>query len=267
VVANLLAVPLTSLWVMPWAIIAFPLFLVGYEGLALTAMGWGVEGILAVAREVAGWGGAVALFPAMPMWGLVALTLGGLWLCLWTTLWRLAGLPLIALGLVSLALERGPDVLVAGDARLIAVRGADGSLQLSAPKAPRLTRETWLRRAGQEEALAWAMEGTSVDGRLSCDAVGCLYRAGGHVVALVRAPAALAEDCKIATVLVATVPVRRVCLGPQLVIDRFALWRDGAHAIWLDGRTARVESVREARGERPWVAPVPRRRAEARSGG
>lgn len=258
VVANLLAVPITSLWVMPWAILAFPLYLFGLESYALVPMGWGVEAILAVAKLVAGWGGSVALFPAMPAWGLATLTLGGLWLCLWRTRWRLAGVPLILLGLASIATQRTPDVLVSGDARLVAVRGADGLLQLSTTRAGRMTRETWLRRAGQDEALAWPTSGTSEDGRLSCDAAGCLYRAAGQIVAIVREPVALAEDCRVAGVVVSLIPVRRTCPSAQVLIDRFALWREGGHAIWLeaDGRS-RVETVRGMRGQRPWVAPVP----------
>ena len=109
------------------------------------------------------WDGAVALLPEMPVWGLVAVTLGGLWLCLWTARWRLAGVPLIAVGLASVALHRGPDILVSADARLVAVRGADGLLQLSEARASRLTRESWLRRAGQEDATTWPQAGASAD--------------------------------------------------------------------------------------------------------
>ncbi|HEX9461910.1 MAG TPA: ComEC/Rec2 family competence protein [Alphaproteobacteria bacterium] len=262
--ANLLAVPLTSVWVMPWAVLAFLLFPFGLERLALVPLGWGCDLILVIGREVAGWNGAVALFPAMPVWGLAMTSLGGLWLCLWKTRWRVAGLPIVLLGLSSIALERSPDVLISGDAKLLAVRGADGLLEVSAQRASKLTRETWLRRAGQDQAEPWPSAGTSGDGALTCDPLGCIYRVRGQVVALVRDPAALAEDCLAASVVVATVPVRRACPSAQVVVDRFSVWRDGGHAIWLDPSGTRVESVRAARGERPWVPglPSPRRAAE-----
>ena len=67
----------------------------------------------------------------------------------------------------------------------------------------------------------------------------------GHVAALVHDASALAEDCRHADVVVATVPVRRRCQSAEIVIDRFALWRDGGHALWLDRDGARVESVRD----------------------
>jgi competence protein ComEC len=44
------------------------------------------------------------------------------------------------------------------------------------------------------------------------------------------------------------------------VVDRFAVWRDGAQAVFLTPDGARVVSDRMLRGERPWVPPVPRPR-------
>lgn len=261
--ANFLAVPLTSVWVMPWAVIAFLLFPLGLERFALVPMGWGCVAVIWIAREVAGWGGAVALFPAMPMWGLVLATIGGLWLCLWQTRWRVAGLPMMVIGLLSIAAVRPPDVLISADAQLVAVRGADGLLEVSARRAAKLTRETWLRRAGQSDAGAWPTAGTSADGRLTCDAWGCIYKAAGQTVALVRDASALPEDCRRATVVVATVPVRRQCPSASLIVDRFSVWRNGGYAIWLDQGGVRAESVRAARGDRPWVPgpPAPRHSA------
>lgn len=256
--ANLLAVPLTGLWVMPWAVATFVLLPLGLERWALVPMGWGADGILAIAREVAGWDGAVALWPAMPVWGLVLATIGGLWLCVWRTRWRIAGLPLIVLGIFSMAAERHPDILVSGDGRLFAVRGSDGMLQLSSTRTGRLARETWLRRAGQEmPPTPWPRAGRSADGALACDPVGCLYTAGDRVVAFVQHASALAEDCRNADVVIASIPVRRRCASAELVIDRFTLWRDGGHAIWLAPDGVRAESVRAARGARPWVPPLP----------
>ncbi len=260
-IANLIAVPLTGIWVMPLAVAAALLWPLGLEYWALVPMGWGVEVIIVVAQTVAGWGGAVALLPAMPVWGLIAVTVGGLWLCLWQTRWRLAGVLVLLIGLLSIAFARGPDVLVSGDAKLVAVRGADGLLQLSSDRAAPLTRDSWLRRAGQEEMALWPSAGASIDGRLVCDPAGCLYRARGQVVALVRDAAALSEDCGAASVVVAIVPVRRKCASAQAVVDKFSLWRDGGHAVWLERDGVRIESVRESRGARPWVPKPPEPRA------
>ena len=125
--ANLVAVPITALWVMPWAVAAYALMPFGLEAAALAPMGWGIAIIIDVAETVAGWPGAVALLPAMPTWGLGVIAFGGLWLCLWRTRWRLLGAPVVALGLASVMFSRPPDILVDADGNLMAVRSADGA--------------------------------------------------------------------------------------------------------------------------------------------
>lgn len=251
--ANLIAVPVTALWIMPWAVAAFLLLPLGLERVALMPLGWGVEIMIRTAETVAAWPGAVTIVPAMPMWGLACVVFGGLWLCLWRRPWRLWGAVGVAVGLASVLLVRPPDVLVDGAGKLLAVRAAAGELWLSSLRTARFSRETWLRRVGQETAAVWPREGSDAGLALTCDGLGCIYRAKGQVVALVRRPDALLEDCAMADVIVAVVPVRRRCPSPHTVIDRFDLWRKGGHALWLEEGGARVETVNGNRGNRPWV--------------
>jgi competence protein ComEC len=202
---------------------------------------------------VAGWPGAAALVPAMPLWGLALITGGGLWICVWQRRWRLLGAAPIVLGVASIWLTAPPDVLVSGDGRLMGVRDGTGGLLLSSARAEAFTAEGWLRRLGDDAAETWPALGSTADGSLSCDALGCIYRNGGHAVALVKQMAALDEDCRVADVVVSLVPVRRACPSAGTVIDRFDLWREGAHALWLTPETVEVVSVGETRGDRPWV--------------
>jgi competence protein ComEC len=262
VVTNMIAVPVTALWVMPWAIVAYVLMPLGLESLALQPMGWGLHAVIWAAKTVQGWPGSVALLPAMPVWGLVLVSLGLLWLCLWQRPWRLAGVAGMALGLVSIPLARPPDVIVSGDARLFAVRASDGRLMVSAGRDDSFDVDTLMKRAGQSDRDPWPKEGASADGRLACDGLGCVYRANGQRVALAEAREALEEDCRLASVVISAVPVRRRCVAPRLVIDRFALWRAGGHALWLDPESVRVESVAEWRGDRPWAPAKPARAAK-----
>ncbi|MFQ5766291.1 MAG: ComEC/Rec2 family competence protein, partial [Rhodospirillales bacterium] len=258
--ANLAAVPVTALWVMPWAVAAFLVMPLGLEAVALQPMGWGLNVVIRVAETVAGWPGAVTLVPSMPTAALAALVLGGLWLCLWRGRWRVLGIAGIVFGMAATQLVRPPDILVNGEGRLLAVRTATGEIAVSTLRRARFEREMWLRRYGAEApAFGWPKSGPSLDGRLACDVEGCLYRAGGRVVALAYLEGALLEDCWAADVVVAVVPVRRRCPAGAGVVDRFDLWREGAHAIWLEDGGVRIETVNGRRGERPWVVrPRPR---------
>jgi competence protein ComEC len=278
--ANMLAVPLAGFWVMPFGLIALLLAPFGAESLALTPMSWGLEAILWVARTTAALPGAVMLSPAMPALALGLMALGGLWLCLWRGRWRILGL---APALVCLALtvtaER-PDLLVDGDAKLVAVRAEDGMLWLSSTRKARFVAQTWLKRNGQDQPIAHASSAPNdtwlaeqrddtagalpsyVDGAPRCDALGCVTRLKGRTVALIFDPRALAEECQAAEIIIAFVPVRGACPSALMLIDRYALWREGTHALWLgeDGALA-VQTVAQTRGERPWVVARSRHRS------
>lgn len=97
----------------------------------------------------------------------------------------------------------------------------------------------------------WVARGTGAErsacaGRRSCSAgCGCTRGDGAD---------AGTEDCALADVVIGAVPTRRACAGARRVIDRFDLWRHGAHALWF-GPTpgqVRIESVEGERGRRPW---------------
>lgn len=252
--ANMLAVPLTALWIMPWAVIAAVLMPLGLEGLPLTMMGWGIEGLLWIAGGISAWPGAVRPVAALPVPGLVMIAVGGLWLCLWRLRWRYLGIMGFAVGLVSLLLQQGPDILVSDDGGLMAVRMADGRLSVSSRHSGRRIADDWLEREGQAEILYWPENGESADGRLRCDGLGCIYRGGGRNVALLWHGLAHDEDCRIADILISARPVRGRCPTPDLVIDRFDLWRHGAAAVWLDEGEIRIRTVADHQGRRPWAS-------------
>jgi competence protein ComEC len=259
VLANMIAVPLTGLWIMPWAVLATVLMPFGAEHLALTPMGWGIDAIIAIAEQTGRQPGAVVVLPTLPIAGLAVVTLGGLWLCLWQRPWRFAGVAVIALGAATIALTKAPDVLVADDGRLFAIADPEGRLLLSSD-TDAFVADTWLRRSGMNAVGDLPADGYGANGWLACDALGCIYTLHGRTIAIVQEPIALSEDCRAADIVVSLEPVRVPCHAGTAVIDRFDLWRNGAYAIWVgDSGTISIRSVREMRGDRPWVIGPPDR--------
>jgi competence protein ComEC len=262
IAANMIAVPITDLWIMPTGLVAMLLMPFGLEAWPLAAMGWGVAAVLAVAETVAGWPGAVQPTGTLPGWGLLIFALGGLWLAIWTRAWRWAGVPVMALGLASLWMTTPPDVFVSSDGQLVAVRGDAGTLLVSSERARRFDRETWQRRDGGADIALFPARGEAAGGRLACDASGCVYAVNGRAVALPRRAEALIEDCAADAVIPSLAGAVRCPAGSRAtVIDRARLGRDGSHALWLKAGGLRMVSDRDVRGARPWVtlprAPAP----------
>ena len=78
--ANIVAVPLSALWTLPWGVLACLLMPFGLERLALVPMGWGIDATIWIARHVSALPGDVWATPRLPLAGLLAIALGGLWL-------------------------------------------------------------------------------------------------------------------------------------------------------------------------------------------
>jgi competence protein ComEC len=163
---------------------------------------------------------------------------------------RLLGLVGIAGGLLSAPLHGAPDVLVSGDARLIGLR-AGGVLHVQRVQSGSdFVLSAWLSRLGLRD---WQAMPAAGGGALACDAGGCTLRPhpGGPSARLVRGPPD-GSECGHALV-VSAEPLRLEC--PVAVIDRFSVWREGAHVAWLGPEGVRVLSDRGHRGNRPWVMP------------
>jgi competence protein ComEC len=261
VLANLLAVPLTAFWVMPAGMIALLLMPLHLERLALLPMGWGIDAILWIGRHVASFPAAVFATPPPPPWAMLVTSLGIAWLGIWRTRLRWAGLGAIVAGLAATAFTTPPDILVSADARLIAVHTRAGVFELARSGVSRFTRDAWLQLWAVPEAAALPQSGNAAGGALACVPDACILRGkdNGPIATILRgAPAR--EDCD-SDVLVSPEPIRLRCPDWIPWVDRFSVWRDGAHAVWLAPGGPRIVSDRDWRGDRPWVPPPPKPRA------
>jgi competence protein ComEC len=253
-ITNVIAIPLTGFLIMPAGVVAVVLMPFGLEALALQPMAWGTAAIIRLAEWAAAMPAAAVLVPVLPVWGLALIAIGGLWLCLWRTRWRLAGPVAIVLGLLSMATVAPPDVLIDGNGKLIGVRLDDGRLALSSAAAGGFARRTWAQRsADSAPPVVWPKQGVLDGERLRCDLLGCIYRAAGRTVAFPRRAIAVLDDCSLADVIVAGASLPDRCPSAIRTIDLRQLRRGGSHALWLDGGNVRIESVNAGRGRRPWV--------------
>ncbi|MGH7046512.1 MAG: ComEC/Rec2 family competence protein [Stellaceae bacterium] len=254
--ANVVAVPLSAMWTLPWGLATCLLMPFGLERFALIPMGWGIDATIWVARAVSALPGNVWPMPRLPAAGLVLVSLGGLWLCLWQGRWRRWGLLAIAVGLAGMALTRPPDIVLADIGRFLAVRAPDGRYFV-ADRRERI-ESSFL---AEETGLGLAVWPTGPEGGLACTGERCRYSARGRSIEIVTGTAGLPVYCDGVDAIVAQVPAGFRCRTVVPVIDRIDSWRLGAVALWLDRDGVTIESANASRGDRPWVLhPHARRR-------
>ncbi len=261
IIANLIAIPVCNVFLMPAGLASLIAMPFGLEAAPLGVMGASIDVMTATATAVAALPGAVSFIPAIPVASLVQMVLGGLWLALWRHRWRYAGAALVAGGIALTPFGDRPDILAGRDGRLVALRQTDGTLALVMGRGAAFEARRWLERDGDPRQPAEAARATTV----RCDGIGCTADVKGKRVAIARAAAALADDCREAQILVTALPRPDWCSGPATVIDMKALKSEGTHALYIaDTGLVGIETVNRRRGARPWVTtwrPAVRRNA------
>lgn len=143
-IANLIAMPLVTLVVMPMGLAALLLMPFGLDAVPLQIMGLGLEGVIAAANYVHGFGGDV-LVGQIPVHATAMAGFGFVFLVFLRTWLRLGGLALIAMG-GALALPPlappDPDLLISEDGRFVGLLGAN-HLATNAARPSRFVFRQW----------------------------------------------------------------------------------------------------------------------------
>jgi len=243
--ANLIAGPLTGLWIMPMGLLGVALMPVGLDALPLRAMGAGIDILNSIVIEIASWPNAQVHVPPMKTAFLVLAASGIIFICLWRGRLRWLGVIPVLAALIQPWVTPAPDLLVDESARVIAVSDDQGHLVFAPGRAGRFVREVWTDRYGVS-AVKWPGDD------MACDKSGCVLNRGEKKVLLAFAPAALAEDCGEVDVIVSTVAAYDLCTD-GFIIDRITLARKGTHALWVSKDDITARSSADAMGTRVWM--------------
>lgn len=244
--ANIMAVPVMGMVVMPAAVVAFLLSPFGLEGLGLTVMGWGLEWILGVAELFAGLDGALRLVASPPPMVLALLTLGAVIFMFWKEWGRAIGVvPVCVAGWMWLTVDR-PTILVDESGKLVGVMTEAGRA-LSKSRGQGFPARAWLENDadGADQAEAFArMQGRE------------MFTFGAHRVWIAsgkRIPEA-ALGCQEGDILVSAKPVDQAVNCK--VYDPTVLKTLGSLSIEPLEAGFETLSVRQRRGQRLWSPPA-----------
>jgi competence protein ComEC len=248
VLANLLAMPVVSVVVMPMGILGVLSMPFGFDAAFWQVMGQGIDWMNGVALWVASLPGAVGRMPAFGIGPLLLGTAGLLLICLLRTPLRWSG-ALIATGAIAWALTTTqPDILVAGDGQTAAFRGKDGRLVVLRAGRDTFAIKEWLAA----DADARLPKDESLGNGVACDAVGCIGNLGDNrLISMAMGIEAFAEDCARAAVVISDRERPAQCNA--MLVDR-AVWQSfGAVALrWTGDRFTQTVALPPSQN-RPWT--------------
>lgn len=249
-IANLLAVPIMGILVMPAGVLAAILAPFGLAAPALWVLGQGAGMILILAARVAALDGAVLPVVAPPAMVLPLLGLGGvLLLVARMPALRGVGLAVLAGALLLWAGADRPALLIASDGSLAGLMTADGRA-LSKPKGGGFISENWLQDDGDaaDQATAFARPGFSGPKGARRAAV------GGHTLGVFTAKAAQSEAspaCVSGAIVVMTGDWQGGKPACRL-FDRKRLRKTGAIAGYVEPDGLVLLTARDVSGNRLW---------------
>ncbi|WP_170841939.1 ComEC/Rec2 family competence protein [Sphingomonas gellani] len=256
--ANIVAIPLTTFVIMPLEALALLLDAIGIGGPVWWLTAQALTALLALAHGVSDMPGSVTALPAMRTDTFALMVAGGLWLFLWRTRVRYAGLVALVIGAAWALATPAPDLLVTGDGRHLAVRTTSGALALLRDRAGDYTRGMLATNGGLDGEPLLLSE--QRDARCSADlCMTDLVRDGQRWRLLATRSAysvewsALVAACASADIVVSDRRLPRGCKPRWLKLDKATLTRSGGVALTL--KTGRIVTVRNSDDQHPWIAP------------
>ncbi|WP_069299138.1 ComEC/Rec2 family competence protein [Neptunicoccus sediminis] len=246
--ANLASVPVMSLVVMPAAVIAGVLTLVGLEGGAFWVMGQGIDWILAVAHFVAAQDGSVVRIKSGPVWALGLVTLGGLIVIIWQGRSRFLGVLVACLGFGCWTWATRPDLLITQNGRMAGILTEQGRA-ISRSRGNGFAAQNWLENdadaADQAIAAARFVEDGD-DWRVEFDGGTVAYLWGKK-----RSAEEIRAACDTSDLLI--VPQWKAQItGPCQPVTAADLRKSGSVAVRSNRKGLTVQTARQASGTRLW---------------
>ena len=241
-IANLMSVPLMGVLVIPAAVAALVLSVVGLEWIGLWVMGQGLRWILGVAHEVASIDGARGFVPGPGAWVLPLLTLGFLCVVLWQGRLRWVGLIAMATAFVLWQGVDRPDILIADNGSLVGFLTPDGRA-LSKAKGAGFIARNWLENDGdgvfQDKAAArWSTGDGTQAAVIHLSGKRALAGFGG---------------CSAGQIVVTSVPAPELANSGCDVFDPERLKQTGSIALRGGKDGWQMVTARDLAGDRPWT--------------
>lgn len=290
VLGNVLAMPIVTLLVMPFALISVLLMPFGLEAWPLTVLGWSIESVVVIADWVANLGSNIAIGKPSTVVCFLATVGFVVFICFRSKL-RFAGLALIGISALGLVLINPiiPDILISEDGKLVGVRSSApdfNHFDINRSRPSKFILDQWLsayslqpdkpkqifNRAESKEQLTkesdifWTEfdEASAQSGFECLSSKFCYFENSDIKIATITDQEYLKSACVRADIVVLSARLKSKsdsCDKNTLVLDQNSLRRTGALALYRsdEGKTSKpqpnwniVSSINDS--VRPWTA-------------
>lgn len=250
---NLIILPVVSLWIMPLLVAVTLLYPFAWTNALFPLLKKGIALMLWLSGQVANLPYAIIHTPPLPLWALIVMISGGLWLTLWQGKWRYLGLLAVPLSLSGLWFYQAPDMVISGDGKKLALRLNPDEVVMLRGREAGFQQNNWRRFLGVQNYTPKKQAGKET---FRCDKHSCIGHYNGQIVAISYDREALPEDCAIAGIIVmpdwsGSYPYE--CNGKR-IYDAKWLREHGATAFYLNEGGIITRTVSEWQGKRPWNA-------------
>ena len=248
VLANLAAMPVVSVLVMPMGILGLVMMPFGFDAPFWRLMGHGIDWMTNVALWVASLPGAVGHIHAFGVGPLLIGTAGLLLICLLRSPLRWSGAVLVAVTALWILATPRPDIFISADGQTAAVRNGTGRLSVLHRGRDTFAIKEWLAADGDGRLVT----DKSLKDGVRCDPVGCTTKlADGRLISMALAAEAFNEDCARAAVVVSPRSAPGACNAMLIDRDR---WREhGATSLRWTGERFDMNAARPPGYTRPWA--------------
>ncbi len=255
---NPMAVPIMGFFVMPLVVLSFLLMPIGAAEYSFKLAALGIEAIEYLAAWGADYSYSSIPISAISPAALIFTVLAFLSLICFKRILKASAVLCLLTAMFIQANYHLPEIMISESGNLILFQQSTENSFINERRRERFIRSRWQEHYGVAEfSLFPDNKNTSKSISLSeirCDPVGCVWDKGRVKIAYSFNPYSHKDDCQRSHIFIAKDPIKIDCNEPALTIDRFDLWRGGAHAIYLsEGTPMKVESVNGIRGHRPWV--------------
>ena len=249
VIANGLTLPVSEALVMPPALIAVLLMPFGLEYYPLKVMEFGLDATMKVSDWAASLPAANLLVAKPNVVGIVLIALAAGIFAAGIGRFRWFGAIIAMIGFCIAAFNAKPAILIEDRAAAVAVQDKTGNYVFANGTKNKFASGKWLQGNGETTGLIDAEARAGWD----CTSGDCFSDLAPMSISYLREKSGQGAYCPPTQIIIADYPLHHACHEARLVIDRFDVWRKGAHAItFSEGRYA-LTTARDEQGNRPWT--------------